>query len=102
MSPSKKVLPQHLDQAKLLISFLNYCIVQQKRAAHANDSYGFEWWIKEARLARRELNTLYEAKRKHDEQMSRVKRIVECLQRRGIRCEAVKRAHEIADEELAQ
>ena len=58
----KSVLTKDLQKKQILDEFLQHCEKKQVEAIHNNDSYLFCTWMKEARLARRELATLYRAK----------------------------------------
>ena len=74
----------------------SYSIVKkQVEAIHNNDSYLFCTWMKEARLARRELAALYRAKEKHDEERARIQGIVRRLRSVGVNADVVERVHYI-------
>ncbi|MBJ8038641.1 hypothetical protein, partial [Bacillus cereus] len=60
-----------------------------------HDPYQFCIWIKEARLARRELAELYRAKEKHDEECTHIKGIVHRLKSIGVNADVVERVHYI-------
>ncbi|MED3469720.1 hypothetical protein P4485_28535, partial [Bacillus thuringiensis] len=59
---TKSVLTKDLQKKQILEEFLQHCEQQQIEALQKNDPYQFCTWIKEARLARRELVALYRAK----------------------------------------
>ena len=72
----------------------SYSIVKkQVEAIHNNDSYLFCTWMKEARLARRELAALYRAKEKHDEERACIQGIVRRLRSVGVNVDVVERVH---------
>ncbi|WP_445661837.1 hypothetical protein [Bacillus sp. FSL K6-2944] len=60
---TKSVLTKDLEKKQILDEFLQYCEKKQVEALQKNDPYQFCIWIKEARLARRELAELYRAKK---------------------------------------
>ncbi|EKS8370739.1 hypothetical protein P4418_02685 [Bacillus thuringiensis] len=96
----KSVLTKDLQKKQILDEFLQHCEKKQVEAIHNNDSYLFCTWIKEARLARRELAALYRAKEKHDEEHKRIKGIVHRLKSIGVNAGVVERAHGIALSEV--
>ncbi|ANS51162.1 hypothetical protein BT246_58660 [Bacillus thuringiensis] len=56
---TKSVLTKDLQKKQILDEFLNYCEQKQVEALKKNDPYQFCIWIKEARLARKELAALF-------------------------------------------
>ena len=64
---------------------------KQVEALQKNDPYQFCTWLKEARLARRELAALYRAKEKHDEERARIQGIVRRLKSVGVNVDVVER-----------
>ncbi|MBG9496736.1 hypothetical protein, partial [Bacillus thuringiensis] len=68
---------------------------KQVEALKKNDPYQFCIWIKEARLARRELAALYLAKEKHNEEHTRIRGIVHRLRSVGVNADVVERVHYI-------
>ncbi|MGH0950222.1 hypothetical protein [Bacillus mycoides] len=93
---TKSVLTKDLQKKQILDEFLNHCEQKQVEALKKNNPY----WIKEARLARRELAALYRAKEKHDEERKRIKGIVHRLKSIGVNAGVVERAHGIALSEV--
>ncbi|PGC81163.1 hypothetical protein [Bacillus toyonensis] len=92
---TKSVLTKDLQKKQILDEFLGYCEQQQIEALQRNDSYQFCTWIKEARLARRELAALYRAKEKHDEERTHIQGIVRRLRSVGVNADVVERVHYI-------
>ncbi|CCW09030.1 hypothetical protein [Bacillus sp. GeD10] len=90
---TKSVLTKDLQKKQILDEFLEHCEQQQIEALQENDSHQFCTWIKEARLARRELATLYRAKEKHDEERTHIQGIVCRLRNVGVKADVVERAH---------
>ncbi|UIJ66757.1 hypothetical protein LW858_29005 [Bacillus cereus] len=94
---TKSVLTKDLQKKQILEEFLQHCEQQQIEALQKNDPYQFCTWIKEARLARRELIALYREKEKYDNQLEKDRKsilgIVERLRSRGINASAVERTH---------
>lgn len=90
---TKSVLTKDLHKKQILDEFLQHCEKKQVEALQKNDPYQFCTWIKEARLARRELAALYRAKEKYDEECTHIKGIVAHLRSRGIDVSAVERTH---------
>ena len=89
---TKSVLTKDLQKKQILDEF--YSIVKkQVEAIHNNDSYLFCTWMKEARLARRELAALYRAKEKHDEERACIQGIVRRLRSVGVNVDVVERVH---------
>ncbi|MEK4499792.1 hypothetical protein [Bacillus sp. FSL R12-0069] len=97
---TKSVLTKDLHKKQILDEFLQHCEKKQVEALKKNDPYQFCIWIKEARLARRELAALYRAKEKHDEERKRIKGIVHRLKSIGVNAGVVERAHGIALSEV--
>ncbi|ANS50889.1 hypothetical protein PVK73_16150 [Bacillus thuringiensis] len=92
---TKSVLTKDLQKKQILDEFLQHCEQQQVEALQKNDPYQFCIWMKEARLARRELAALYRAKEKYDEERTRIRGIVHRLRSKGVNADVVKRAHYI-------
>ncbi|WP_144518425.1 hypothetical protein [Bacillus thuringiensis] len=90
---TKPVLTKDLQKKQILDEFLQHCEKKQVEALKKNNSYQFCIWIKEARLARRELAALYRAKEKYDEECMHIKGIVAHLRSRGIDASVVERTH---------
>ncbi|MGG1326878.1 hypothetical protein ABE222_08870 [Bacillus tropicus] len=88
---TKSVLTKDLQKKQILDEFLQHCEKKQVEAIHNNDSYLFCTWMKEARLARRELAALYRAKEKHDEERACIQGIVRRLRSVGVN--VVERVH---------
>jgi len=92
---TKSVLKKDLEKKQILDEFLQHCEQKQVKALQKNDPYLFCIWIKEARLARRELAALYRAKEKHDEERTHIKGIVHRLRNIGVNADVVERVHYI-------
>ncbi|EOO32473.1 hypothetical protein IIU_03863 [Bacillus cereus VD133] len=92
---TKSVLTKDLQKKQILDEFIQHCEQQQVEALQKNDPYLFCIWIKESRLARRELAALYRAKEKHDEERTHIKGIVGRLRSVGVNADVVERAHYI-------
>ncbi|PEJ67973.1 hypothetical protein [Bacillus wiedmannii] len=92
---TKSVLTKDLEKKQILDGFLQHCEKKQVEALQENDPYQFCIWIKEARLARRELAALYRAKEKHDEERASVQGIVHRLKSIGVNADVVERTHYI-------
>ncbi|MBG9580738.1 hypothetical protein ABE42_16425 [Bacillus thuringiensis] len=92
---TKSVLTKDLQKKQILDEFLNHCEQKQVEALKKNDPYQFCIWIKEARLARRELAELYRAKEKYDEERTHIKGIVYRLRSIGVNADVVERVHYI-------
>ncbi|MCQ6306238.1 hypothetical protein ACS4JF_25270 [Bacillus thuringiensis] len=92
---TKSVLTKDLHKKQILDEFLQHCEQKQVEVLQKNDPYQFCIWIKEARLARRELAALYRAKEKHDEERKRIKGIVHRLKSIGVNADVVERVHYI-------
>ncbi|HDR8171992.1 TPA: hypothetical protein QC096_006176 [Bacillus thuringiensis] len=102
MSITAPVLPKDMQKKQVLDSFLKYCNTMQIEALKQHDPIAFCTWIKEARLARRELAALYRAKEKHDAEHEELERdrknirgIIQRLRSQGVDASAVERAHYI-------
>ncbi|MGR5995467.1 hypothetical protein ACT7C9_25060 [Bacillus cereus] len=91
------VLKKDVKKKQILDEFLRHCEKKQIEAIQKNDPLLLCTWIKEARLARRELIVLYRDKEKHDNQLEQERKsilgIVEHLRSRGINASVVERAH---------
>ena len=92
---TKSVLTKDLEKKQILDEFLQYCEKKQVEALQKNDPYQFCIWIKESRLARRELAELYRAKEKYGEERARIQGIVRRLRSVGAKVDAVERVHGI-------
>ncbi|QDZ76515.1 hypothetical protein [Bacillus cereus] len=92
---TKSVLTKDLQKKQILDEFLNHCEQKQVEALKKNDPYQFCVWIKEARLALRELAALYRAKEKYDEERARIQGIVHRMKSIGVNADVVKRVHYI-------
>ncbi|MED2755588.1 hypothetical protein P4279_04645 [Bacillus thuringiensis] len=92
---TKSVLTKDLQKKQILDEFLQHCEQQQIEALQNYDPYQFCIWIKEARLARRELAELYRAKEKHDEERLHIRGIVHRLRSVGVKADVVERVHYI-------
>ncbi|MEI4618181.1 hypothetical protein [Bacillus cereus] len=90
---TKSVLTKDLHKKQILDEFLQHCEQQQIEALQKNDSYQFSTWMKEARLARRELAALYRAKEQHDEERGHIRRIVHRMKSIGVNADVVERVH---------
>ncbi|UYX52891.1 hypothetical protein M3Y14_01600 [Bacillus thuringiensis] len=95
------VLKKDVKKKQILDEFLQHCEKKQVEAIQKNDPLLLCTWIKEARLARRELAALYREKEKYDNQLEPDRKsilgIVEHLRSRGINASAVERVHCIAN-----
>ncbi|MBJ8025753.1 hypothetical protein [Bacillus cereus] len=92
---TKSVLTKDLHRKQILDEFLQHCEKKQVEALQNHDPYQFCIWIKEARLARRELAALYRAKEKHDEERAHIRGIVHRLKSIGVNADVVERVHYI-------
>lgn len=92
---TKSVLTKDLEKKRILDEFLQHCEQEQVEALQKNAPYLFCVWIKEARLARRELAALYRAKERHDEERARIRGIVHRLKSIGVNADVVERVHYI-------
>ncbi|PEL76798.1 hypothetical protein [Bacillus wiedmannii] len=99
MSITAPVLQKDMQKKQVLDEFLKYCNQMQIEAIMQHDPIALCTWIKEARLARRELAALYRAKEKHDEEHERDRKnilgIIQRLRSQGVDASAVVRAHYI-------
>ncbi|MGH1296386.1 hypothetical protein [Bacillus pretiosus] len=99
MSITAPVLPKDMQKKQTLDEFLKYCNTMQIEALKQHDPIALCTWIKEARLARRELAALYRAKEKYDEEHERDRKnilgIIQRLRSQGVDASAVVRAHYI-------
>ncbi|MED1303185.1 hypothetical protein P4U65_21985, partial [Bacillus pacificus] len=86
-----------VQKKQMLDEFLQHCEEKQIEVIQKNDPLLLCIWIKEARLARRELIALYREKEKYDNQLEQDRKsilgIVAHLRSRGINASVVKRAH---------
>lgn len=99
MSITASVLQKDLQKKQTLDEFLKYCNTMQIEALKQHDPIALCTWIKEARLARRELAALYRAKEKHDEERESDRKnilgIIRRLRSQGVNADVVERAHYI-------
>lgn len=99
MSITAPVLPKDMQKKQVLDEFLQHCNQKQIEALRERDANSLCEWIKEARLARRELAALYRAKEKYDEEHERDRKnilgIIQRLRSQGVDASAVVRAHYI-------
>lgn len=99
MSITAPVLPKDMQKKQVLDEFLKYCNTMQIQALKQHNPITLCTWIKEARLARRELATLYRAKEKHDVERERDRKnilgIIQRLRSQGVDASVVERAHYI-------
>ncbi|KAA0766431.1 hypothetical protein [Bacillus sp. SH5-2] len=99
MSITAPVLPKDMQKKQTLDEFLQHCNQKQIEALRTHDVHSFCEWIKEARLARRELAALYRAKDKHDVERERDRKnilgIIQRLRSQGVDASVVERAHYI-------
>ncbi|KAA0766322.1 hypothetical protein [Bacillus sp. SH5-2] len=99
MSITAPVLPKDIQKKQTLDAFLQYCNQKQIEALRKHDAIALCTWIKEARLARRELAALYRAKEKHDVERERDRKnilgIIQRLKSQGVNASLVERAHYI-------
>lgn len=93
MSMTAPVLSKDMQKKQVLDEFLNYCEAMQIRALKKHDSIAFFTWIKEVRLARRELAALYRAKEKHDVECENILGVIQRLRSQGVDASVVERAH---------
>ncbi|PEZ37648.1 hypothetical protein CN345_10715 [Bacillus thuringiensis] len=92
---TKSVLTKDLQKKQIIDEFLQHCDKKQVEALKKNNPYQFCIWIKEARLARRELAALYRAREKYDEEHARIQGIVRRLRSVGVNADFVERVHYI-------
>ncbi|PGS38515.1 hypothetical protein COC58_20965 [Bacillus cereus] len=99
MSITAPVLPKDMQKKQTLDAFLKHCNQKQIEALRTHDEKLLREWVKEARLARRELAALYRAKEKYDEEHERDREnilgIIQRLRSQGVDASAVVRAHYI-------
>ncbi|MED2186482.1 hypothetical protein [Bacillus wiedmannii] len=99
MSITAPVLQKDMQKKQVLDEFLNYCNQMQIQALRTHDEKLLREWVKEARLARRELAALYRAKEKHDAERERDRKnilgIIRRLRSQGVNADVVERAHYI-------
>lgn len=99
MSVTAPVLPKDMQKKQVLDEFLLHCNQMQIEALRKHDAHSLCEWIKEARLARRELAALYRAKEKHDAERERDRKnilgIIQRLRSQGVDASGVVRAHYI-------
>ncbi|MES5919414.1 MULTISPECIES: hypothetical protein [Bacillus cereus group] len=99
MSITAPVLQKDMQKKQVLDEFLKYCNQMQIEALMQHDPIALCTWIKEARLARRELAALYRAKEKHNEERERDRKnilgIIRRLRSQGVNADVVERAHYI-------
>ncbi|EMY5507724.1 hypothetical protein V8T57_004241 [Bacillus wiedmannii] len=99
MSITAPVLPKDMQKKQVLDEFLQHCNQKQIEALRERDANSLCEWIKEARLARRELAALYRAKEKYDEEYERdrknILKVIKRLKSQGINADLVERAHYI-------
>ncbi|ABS22855.1 hypothetical protein Bcer98_2621 [Bacillus cytotoxicus NVH 391-98] len=89
------VLQKDMERKQILDEFLQYCEQKQIEAVKKHDPLMLCIWIKEARLARRELAELFRAKEKRDEERENILGIINRLKSQGIDASVVERAHYI-------
>ncbi|MEH7152121.1 hypothetical protein V7095_17200 [Bacillus thuringiensis] len=92
---TKSILQKDLQKKQILDEFLQHCEKKQVKALQNHNPYQFCIWIKEARLARRELAALYRAKEKYDEERACIQGIVRRLRSVGVNADVVERVHYI-------
>ncbi|MED2764827.1 hypothetical protein P4283_22730 [Bacillus thuringiensis] len=92
---TKSVLTKDLQKKQILEEFLHHCEQKQIEALQKNNPYQFYIWIKEARLAQRELVALYHSKEKHDEERAHIRGIVHRLKSIDVNVDVVERMHYI-------
>ncbi|PFR16480.1 hypothetical protein [Bacillus cereus] len=99
MSITAPVLQKDMQKKQVLDEFLKYCNQMQIQALRTHDEKLLREWVKEARLARRELAALYRAKEKHDAERERDRKnilgIIRRLRSQGVSADVVERAHYI-------
>lgn len=93
------VLKKDAKKAQKLNDFLKICDKKQSEALDAHNEKEFYIWVKEARLARRELTAMYRAKEKHDIERERDRKnilgVIQKLRSQGVDASVVERAHYI-------
>lgn len=99
MSITARVLEKDLQKKQTLDAFLKYCEQKQIEALRTHDEKLLREWVKEARLARRELAALYRAKEKHDVERERdrknILKLIKWLRSQGVDASTVERGHYI-------
>jgi len=99
MSITAPVLQKDMQKKQVLDEFLKYCNQMQIEALRTHDEKLLREWVKEARLARRELAALYREKEKHDVERERdrknILKVIKRLKSQGINADLVERAHYI-------
>lgn len=90
-----RVLPKHQEKAQERIAFVNHCMAQQRQALAEKDEAAFHKWVKDARLARRELAEMYRVKEQYDQERERIRNVIRELKSRGVKVEVVQRVHNI-------
>ncbi|MEW4204984.1 hypothetical protein Q0O28_18955 [Bacillus thuringiensis] len=99
MSIIAPVLQKDMQKKQTLDSFLKHCEQKQIEALRTHDEKLLREWVKEARLARRELAALYRAKEKHNMERERDRKnildIIQRLRSQGVDASPVERAHYI-------
>ncbi|PFA47991.1 hypothetical protein CN391_24865 [Bacillus anthracis] len=99
MSITTPVLQKDIQKKQTLDSFLKHCEQKQIEALTTHDEKLLREWVKEARLARRELAALYREKENHDAKRERDRKnilmVIKRLRSQGINADLVERAHYI-------
>ncbi|HDX9667856.1 TPA: hypothetical protein ROY24_000834 [Bacillus cereus] len=99
MSITAPVLEKDLQKKQTLDEFLKYCERKQIEALRTHDEKLLREWVKEARLARRELAALYRAKETHDAEHEKdrknILKVIKQLRSQGVNADLVERAHYI-------
>ncbi|EKS7866075.1 hypothetical protein J0801_12470 [Bacillus cereus] len=99
MSVIAPVLQKDMQKKQVLDEFLKYCNTMQIEAIKQHDPIALCTWIKEARLARRELAALYRVKEKHNVERERDRKnildIIQRLRSQGVDASPMERAHYI-------
>ncbi|AFU12918.1 hypothetical protein MC28_1496 [Bacillus thuringiensis MC28] len=99
MNIKAPVLAKDMKKKQVLDEFLKHCENKQIEALKNHDAHSLCKWIKEARLARRELATLYREKEKHETERERdrknILKVIQRLKSQGINADVVERAHYI-------
>ncbi|HFK1462293.1 hypothetical protein AB4Z03_25620 [Bacillus sp. YAF12_1] len=99
MSITAPVLQKDMQKKQVLDEFLKYCNQMPIQALRTHDEKLLREWVKEARLARRELAALYRAKEKHDVEREKdrknILKVIKRLRSQGVNADLVERAHYI-------
>lgn len=99
MSITSPVLQKDMQKKQVLDEFLKYCNQMQIQALRTHDEKLLREWVKEARLARRELAALYRAKENHDTERDKdrknILKVIKRLRSQGVNADLVERAHYI-------